>query len=122
MGRAVPWIRLVTTAGENDVAREMRTQTLELVDAFATPQALTFQIHDLKPHFLFHEAGTCAMGASRQTSVADAFGQVWGTPGLFVADASVMPTALPTYPTLTLVALAMRTADHIGTALARRDF
>lgn len=60
-----------------------------------------------------HESGTCRMGIDPATSATDRFGQVHGISGLYVADNSVHPTTGAAHPTLTTVALAIRTADHI---------
>lgn len=59
-----------------------------------------------------HESGTCRIGDDPATSAADPYGQIRGVSGLYVADNSVLPY-LGTNPTLTTVALAIRTADHI---------
>lgn len=61
----------------------------------------------------FHECGTCRMGDDPWTSTTNRFGQVHGVPGLYVADNSVLPTLGAANPTLTSVALAIRTADYI---------
>jgi choline dehydrogenase-like flavoprotein len=53
------------------------------------------------------------MGNDPNTSVTDAMGRVRGTDGLYVADTSVFPTGGDRHPTLTLLALAARTADSI---------
>jgi choline dehydrogenase len=43
----------------------------------------------------YHPVGTCKMGpASDPDSVVDADGRVHGIEGLYVADASLMPTAI----------------------------
>ncbi|MDN6875427.1 GMC family oxidoreductase [Pseudomonas citronellolis] len=68
-----------------------------------------------------HEAGTCAMGADQRRSVVGIDGQVHNVSGLFVGDASIMPTGLDCPPTLALVGLALNTADGIERALSRRD-
>ena len=62
-----------------------------------------------------HPVGTCAMGADpQQGAVVDARGAVHGVEGLWVADASVMPTA-PSAPThLTVVVLATRIAELLA--------
>nr|WP_275422428.1 GMC family oxidoreductase [Paenibacillus mucilaginosus] len=61
-----------------------------------------------------HESGTCRMGTDPYTSATDRYGQIHGVPGLYCADASVMPSIGAVNPTLTIVALAIRTADHIA--------
>ena len=57
--------------------------------------------------------GTCRMGHSAGDSVVDQFGKVHGTRNLFVVGGSnfVGPSAVN--PTLTMVALAIRTAEYI---------
>jgi choline dehydrogenase-like flavoprotein len=64
---------------------------------------------------LHHTSGTCRMGDDPSTSVTDLYGQVHGISGLYVADNSVLPYIGSGNPTLTTVALAIRTADHIVT-------
>ncbi|WP_063891976.1 GMC oxidoreductase [Paenibacillus sp. Soil787] len=64
---------------------------------------------------LHHTSGTCRMGKDPSTSVTDLYGQVHGISGLYVADNSVLPFIGSGNPTLTTVALAIRTADHIAT-------
>ena len=61
-----------------------------------------------------HECGTCRMGLDPDTSATDIFGQIHAISGLFVADNSVVRLSVPANPTLTTVALAIRTADYIS--------
>ena len=65
------------------------------------------------PLFTAHQMGSCRFGADRKTSVADAYGQVHGVKGLFIADASGFPTASGVNPMLSVMALAYRVAQHI---------
>ncbi|MFC5649388.1 GMC family oxidoreductase [Paenibacillus solisilvae] len=60
-----------------------------------------------------HESCTCRMGDDPATSATNRFGQIHGVSGLFVADNSVLPYLRSANPTLTTVALAIRTADYI---------
>ena len=59
-----------------------------------------------------HVIGTARMGADDGASVVNESGRVWDTPGLIVSDNSTFPSALPVNPALTIVALALRTADR----------
>nr|WP_263575867.1 GMC family oxidoreductase [Paenibacillus vietnamensis] len=45
-------------------------------------------------------------------SATNLYGQIHGISGLYVADNSVHPTTGAAHPTLTTVALAIRTADY----------
>lgn len=62
----------------------------------------------------FHQMASCRMGASARTSVVDAEHRVWGIRGLYVADASVFPTASGVNPMLTIMAIAHRAAGIIA--------
>ena len=54
------------------------------------------------------------MASDPKSGVTDGFGQVHGLDNLFVAGTSLFPTAGWANPTLTMLALALRTADRIA--------
>ena len=60
-----------------------------------------------------HQMSSCRLGADPATSVADGRGQLHDTPGVWVGDASALPTAPGVNPMITLMALADLTAGHI---------
>jgi choline dehydrogenase-like flavoprotein len=66
----------------------------------------------------FHPMGTARMGARAGDSVVDPAGAVHELPGLYVADASVLPTALGANPMLTIMACARRIARGLAERLA----
>lgn len=62
----------------------------------------------------YHGAGTCAMGpADDPTAVVGPRGQVWGTEGLRVCDASIMPETPRANTNLNVIAVAERMAELI---------
>ena len=61
-----------------------------------------------------HLVGGCAMSATEATGVVDADHRAWGVPNLFVCDGSVMPTQGSANPALTIMALASRLAERLG--------
>jgi choline dehydrogenase-like flavoprotein len=65
------------------------------------------------PLFTAHQMGTCRLGKDRRTAVADPRGAVYGTPGLFVADASTFPSASGVNPMISIMALAYRVAQTV---------
>ena len=60
-----------------------------------------------------HALGGCPMGRDPSEGVVDNWGRVFGVPGLYVADGSVMPGPVGPNPSLTIAALADRFADGI---------
>ena len=68
-----------------------------------------------------HLGGTVRMGDDRRTSVVDADCRSWDVPNLFVCDGSVFPTVGGVNPSLTIQAIALRTADRIEQLAAHGD-
>jgi len=76
-------------------------------------------------NYTAHPLGGCRMGESAGSGVVNHRGQVFDAAagndtravhaGLYVADASIVPTAIGNNPLLTIAALAERTADLIVT-------
>jgi choline dehydrogenase-like flavoprotein len=60
-----------------------------------------------------HHMGTTRMSTSPRTGVVDTNCRVHGMANLYVAGSSVFPTSGYANPTLTIVALALRLADHL---------
>jgi choline dehydrogenase-like flavoprotein len=60
-----------------------------------------------------HTMGTTRMSDDRKKGVVDRNCRIHGVAGLYVAGASVFPTGGHANPTLMIVALAVRLADHI---------
>ncbi|MBP7930861.1 MAG: GMC family oxidoreductase [Acidimicrobiia bacterium] len=62
----------------------------------------------------FHHMGTTRMAVSEREGVVDADCKVHGLSNCWVAGSSVFPTSGFANPTLTIVALAIRLAEHLG--------
>jgi gluconate 2-dehydrogenase alpha chain len=67
-----------------------------------------------------HDLGGARMGADPNRSVVNGIGQVHGAPRLFVLGGATFPTQPGFNPTLTIQALALRTAAHIAEAAPQR--
>jgi choline dehydrogenase-like flavoprotein len=65
----------------------------------------------------FHHMGTTRMASNPRRGVTDGWGRVHGLPNLHIAGSSLFPTAGWANPTLTILALALRTADRIAEEL-----
>jgi len=68
-----------------------------------------------------HLLGGCRMGRSAADSVVDADCRAHEVPNLFICDGSVFTTSLAVNPSLTIEAIAARTADRIRALAARRE-
>ena len=55
-----------------------------------------------------HPLGGCGMAASQAAGVVDHAGRVFGHPGLYVLDGSIVPRAIGLNPSKTIAALAER--------------
>jgi choline dehydrogenase-like flavoprotein len=64
-----------------------------------------------------HHIGTTRMHTDPKQGVVDPDCRVHGLANLYVAGSSVFPTSGYANPTLTIVALALRLADHLKTRL-----
>ncbi|WP_158807744.1 GMC oxidoreductase [Beijerinckia sp. L45] len=65
-----------------------------------------------------HQAGTLRFGTDPKTSVLDTDCKAHELDNLYVTDASFFPTIGAVNPTLTIIANALRVADHLKTRLA----
>ncbi len=63
-----------------------------------------------------HQCGTLVFGRDPKTSVLDTFCRTHDVENLFVVDASFFPSSAAVNPGLTIVAQALRVADHIRDA------
>jgi choline dehydrogenase-like flavoprotein len=64
-----------------------------------------------------HHIGTARMGTDARTSVVDRNCQVHSVSNLFIAGSAVFPTSSQANPTLTIIALSLRLAEHLSRTL-----
>jgi len=65
----------------------------------------------------FHQMGTCRMGTDRRTSVVGPSGESHAVHDLYVADASLFPTASGVNPMVSIAALAYQVAQNLKSTL-----
>jgi len=111
--RPAPSDRASIRASQETIDEALRTAGVGRVE---------FMLGDEHPPTLlegnFHHLGTTRMHADPAMGVVDADCRVHGVRNLYVAGSSVFPTYGCSNPTLTVVALALRLADHIKKRLA----
>ncbi len=62
----------------------------------------------------YHHMGTTRMAANAHEGVVDGNCRVHGAPNLYIAGSSVFPTSGWANPTVTIIALTLRLADHLA--------
>ncbi len=109
--------------GEGLKARVSRTTDSEMYDDIAATMVRLAEhyacrrvIHELfalRPHGVatVHPLGGCAIGTDASNGVVNHAGEVFGYPGLFIADGSLYPSSPGVAPSLTIAALAERQAE-----------
>ena len=105
-GRGLPKPRVHFSHGDNEdkMTRHAEKLMREIWTAAGAEKMWTFQRNA-------HVIGTCVMGASAEDSVVDENGRSFDVPNLYICDNSIFPSALSVNPSLTIIALALRTAD-----------
>jgi choline dehydrogenase-like flavoprotein len=69
--------------------------------------------HSHKSRNTTHQCGTAVFGTDSRTSVLDPFCRTHDVENLFVVDASFFPSSAAVNPGLTIIAQALRVADHL---------
>jgi choline dehydrogenase-like flavoprotein len=122
-GFGLPVARVAWRPAESDRASIRASQ--QMLDAALRAAGLgqvAFMLGDEHPSTLFegnfHHLGATRMHTDPNQGVVDADCRVHGIRNLYIAGSSVFPTYGSSNPTLTLVALALRLADHLKKELA----
>lgn len=122
MGRDTPDGVMCLRAGYLDITWHMRTSKAYFTRAEDTMRHVASELGGefkrmplslLKRVLTVHPLGGCPMGFARDDGVVNSFGEVFGYPGMYIADGSVMPGPVEPNPALTIAALADRFADDM---------
>jgi len=110
----IPAARIHVAFGKNEEAmvREMVTRGIELVEA-AGGVVTSWSTSPSFPGGQIHEQGCCRMGNDAKNFVTNRWGQCHDVPNLFLGDGSINVSSAMEAPTLTILALAMRNANHL---------
>ena len=68
-----------------------------------------------------HNMGVARMSANPDDGVTNRWGQTHDISNLFISDGSAFTSSAAANPTLTIVALAIRQADHIAQRMRSRE-
>ncbi len=115
-GLPVPVIHVEEHENDNAISGHFKGQAEALLDAAGSNKN-----HHVVTAAATHNMGTCRMSADANKGVVNGFGQTHDVKNLFVSDGSQFTTATAENPTLTIVALAIRQADHIVARMSAKD-
>jgi len=79
------------------------------------------RVLEVPPYPSTHNLGTCRMSAEPAEGVCDSFGRAHDVGNLFISDGSQFTTGGAENPTLTIVTLAIRQADHIAGLMSKGE-
>jgi choline dehydrogenase-like flavoprotein len=111
----IPALHVTHTYGPNEYA--MAKDSMEMGEQMcrgAGFEILAKHAQMAPPGESIHELGTCRMGESPKSSVLNKFNQAHDVKNLFVADGSSFVSGGAQNPTLTILALSMRAAEHLA--------
>jgi choline dehydrogenase-like flavoprotein len=111
----IPVLRIHMTWGENErkMIPDMADTAAEMLEAAGARNIQPFAYQDRIPGYGIHEMGVARMGVDRRTSVLNQFQQCWDIDNLFVMDAAGFTSGACQNPTLTIMALTVRSTDYL---------
>jgi choline dehydrogenase-like flavoprotein len=116
----IPVLKIHMSDGENERAmiQDMGDSAGEMLEAAGAKNVRTYA-NPSAPRWALHEAGIARMGADPKKSVLNQFQQTHDIKNLFVMDASGFTSNPCQNPTLTIMALCVRSCDHLLEELKR---
>jgi choline dehydrogenase-like flavoprotein len=111
----IPVLRIHMAWGENEKAMipDMAATASEMLDAAGARNIRPYAVPDRVPGYGIHELGIARMGSDPRASVLNQFQQSHDISNLFVMDGASFPSGGCQNPTLTIMALAVRSTDHL---------
>jgi choline dehydrogenase-like flavoprotein len=101
------------------MAKFLQDKAVQILEAAGAQKVWTWPVEPQSsgPHLL----GTCRMGEDPRASVVDRFHRSHDVKNLFICDGSSMVSSGRGQPTMTIMALAFRAAEHIAAAARRGE-
>lgn len=116
----IPVLKIHMSDGENEKAmiKDIGESAGEMLEAAGAKNIRTYA-HDSAPRWALHEAGSARMGEDAKRSVLNKFQQTHDVKNLFVTDASGFTSNPCQNPTLTIMALCVRSCDYLMEQMKR---
>ncbi len=111
----IPVLRIRMTWGDNERAMipDMADSAAEMMEAAGAKNIRPFTVLDRVPGYGIHEVGVARMGSDPKKSVLNQFQQTHDIKNLFVMDGSCFASSACQNPTLTIMALCVRSCDYL---------
>jgi len=119
----IPVLRIHMTFGENEQAMipDMADSATKMMEAAGARNIRPFTVPDRMPGMGIHEVGVARMGSDAKKSVLNQFQQAHDIKNLFVMDGSGFTSSACQNPTLTIMALAVRSCDYLMGEMKKRN-
>jgi choline dehydrogenase-like flavoprotein len=101
------------------MARFLQKVSLDVLEAAGAESIWADPVHEQRGNA--HLLGTCRMGDDPQTSVVNKYHRSHDIRNLFICDGSSMVTSGRGQPTMTIMAMAFRAAEHIAAAARNNE-
>ncbi|MGE5327095.1 MAG: GMC family oxidoreductase [Deltaproteobacteria bacterium] len=110
----IPVLRIHMTYGDNEKAmvKDMGDSAAEMLEAIGAKN-VTARHSEPRPGWAIHEVGVVRMGDDPKKSVLNQFEQSHDIKNLFVMDGAAFTSTACQNPTLTIMALAVRSCDFL---------
>jgi choline dehydrogenase-like flavoprotein len=119
----IPVLRIKMSWSDNERAMidDMAVTAGEMLEAAGAKNVRTFAYHDREPGRGIHEVGVARMGNDPRKSVLNAFQQAHDVANLFVMDGSGFTSSACQNPTLTIMALCVRSCENLLERMKRGE-
>jgi hypothetical protein len=119
----IPVLRISMSWGENEKAMipDMAVAATQMLEAAGARNIQPFTVLDRVPGYGIHEMGTARMGRDRKSSVLNEYLRTHDIDNLYVMDASSFVSGGCQNPTLTIMALAVRSTDYLLGEMKKGD-
>ena len=119
----IPVLRIHMSYGENERAMipDMADSAAEMLEYAGARNIRPFKIPDRMPGMGIHEVGVARMGSDPKKSVLNQFQQTHDVRNLFVMDGACFTSTACQNPTLTIMALAVRSCEYFMSEMKKRN-
>jgi len=117
----IPVLRIHMSYGENEhrLIDDMAATAAKMMEASGAKSIKPYTVHDREPGLGIHEVGVARMGDDPRKSVLNQFQQSHDVKNLFVMDGAGFTSTACQNPTLTIMALCVRSCDYLMGELKR---